>query len=173
MGETIPWVIPPGNIPAGLRGLTHMKLKVLVGSGDRIMALTAPFIVIGVAANIIWPSVFSLGFGRGGLIAGLVMLVVGVPVWLSGVALVLVNVPRKRLITTGPFAVLPHPMYTAVALLVIPGIGLLLDTWVGAAIGVALYVFARLFSPAEDQVLAKVFPKDYPAYRKRVLISWL
>ena len=150
-----------------------MKLKVLVGSGDRIMTFTLPFIVIGVAANILWPSVFALGFGRGGLIAGLALLVVGVPVWLSGVALVLRNVPKKKLITTGPFAVLPHPMYTSVALLVIPGIGLLLDTWAGAAIGVALYVFARIFAPAEEQVLARVFPRGYAAYRKSVRIPWL
>lgn len=150
-----------------------MKLKVLVGSGDRIMSYTAPFIVVGVAANILWPSVFALGFGTGGLIAAIVMLVIGVPVWLSGVALVLINVPKKKLITSGPFAVLLHPMYTAVALLVIPAIGLVFDTWVGAAIGAALYVFARIFSPAEEQILAKVFPKEYPAYRKRVLIPWL
>jgi len=150
-----------------------MKLKVLVGSGDRIMTFTLPFIVVGLAANILWPSVFALGFGRGGLLAGIVMLVIGVPVWLSGVALVLTHVPQKKLITTGPFAVLLHPMYTAVALLVIPGLGLLFDTWVGFFVGVTLYVFARIFSRAEDQMLAKVFPKEYPDYRRRVLIPWL
>ena len=150
-----------------------MKLKVLVGSGDRIMSLTLPFIVIGVAANILWPSVFALGFGLGGLIAGIVLLAIGVPAWLSGVALVLINVPKKKLITTGPFAVVLHPMYTAVALLVIPGIGLLVGSWVGAGIGVVLYVASRIFSPAEDELLQRVFPKEYPAYRKAVLIPWL
>jgi protein-S-isoprenylcysteine O-methyltransferase Ste14 len=150
-----------------------MKLKVLVGSGDRIMSLTLPFLVLGVVANILWPGVFALGFGTGGLVAGIVLLVIGVPVWLSGVALVLINVPKKRLITTGPFAVLLHPMYTSVALLVLPGVGLLFDSWVGAAIGVALYVSSRIFSPAEDKILQKVFPSEYPGYRKRVLIPWL
>ncbi len=150
-----------------------MKLKVLVGSGDRIMSLTLPFLVVGVVANILWPGVFTLGFGMGGVIAGIVLLVIGVPIWLTGVGQVLVNVPRKRLITTGPFAVLPHPMYTSVSLLVVPGIGLLFDSWVGAAIGVALYVSSRIFAPREDQILAKVFPSEYPAYRKRVLIPWL
>lgn len=150
-----------------------MKLKVLVGSGDRIMSLTLPFIVVGVAANILWPGVFALGFGRGGLIAGIVLLVIGVPIWFTGVGQVLVNVPKKKLITTGPFAVLLHPMYTSVALLVLPGVGLLFDSWVGAAIGVALYVSSKIFAPREDQVLAKVFPTEYAAYRKRVLIPWL
>jgi protein-S-isoprenylcysteine O-methyltransferase Ste14 len=150
-----------------------MKLKVLVGSGDRIMSLTLPFLVAGVAANILWPGVFALGFGMGGLIAGIILLVIGVPIWFTGVGQVLVNVPKKRLITTGPFAVLLHPMYTSVSLLVFPGVGLLLDSWVGAAIGAALYVSSKIFAPKEDQVLAKVFPSEYPAYRKRVLIPWL
>lgn len=150
-----------------------MKLKVLVGSGGRIMSLTLPFLVVGIAANILWPRAFALGFGTGGLIAGIVLLVVGVPVWLSSVALVLINVPKKRLITGGPFAVIPHPMYTAVALLVLPGLGILLDTWVGAGIGVALYIASRICSPDEDKILAQVFPEEYPAYRKRVLIPWL
>jgi hypothetical protein len=42
------------------------------------MGFTLPFIVIGVAANIMWPAVFRMGSGRGGLIAGIVLLVVGV-----------------------------------------------------------------------------------------------
>jgi len=150
-----------------------MRLKVLVGSGDRIMSLTLPFLVVGIVANILWPRVFTLSFGTSGLIAGIVLLLIGVPVWLSSVALVLINVPKKRLITNGPFAVIPHPMYTAVALLVFPGLGMMFDTWVGAGIGVVLYVSSRIFSPDEDKILAKVFPKEYPAYRKRLLIPWL
>ncbi|HTZ52092.1 MAG TPA: methyltransferase [Spirochaetia bacterium] len=150
-----------------------MKLKVLVGSGGRIMSLALPFLVVGVLANILWPGVFALGFGQGGLIAGIVLLAVGVPFWLIGVGQVLVNVPRKKLITTGPFAVLLHPMYTSVSLLVFPGLGLLFDSWVGAAIGVALYISSRIFAPAEDEILRKYFPSEYDAYRKRVLLPWL
>ena len=137
------------------------------------MTLTLPFIVVGVVANVLWPSVFTLGIGSGGLVAGIVLLAVGAPVWLSGVALVLINVPKRRLITTGPFAVIPHPMYTAVALLVLPGLGLLFDTWVGAGIGAALYVSSRIFSRDEDRILARLFPDIYPAYRRRLLVPWL
>jgi protein-S-isoprenylcysteine O-methyltransferase Ste14 len=150
-----------------------MKLKVLVGSGDRIMALTLPFLVVGVVANILWPSVFRLGFATGGLIAALVLLVIGVPVWLWSVALILVRVPQKKLITGGPFAVIPHPLYTSVALLVLPGVGLLLDTWVGIAVGAVLYASSRIFSPAEDRILEKYFPGEYPAWRRRLLLPWL
>jgi protein-S-isoprenylcysteine O-methyltransferase Ste14 len=150
-----------------------MKLKVLVGAGSRVMGLTLPFIVIGIVLNILRPVWFTLGFGTGGMIAGVVLLAIGVPVWISSVALILVRVPQKKLITTGPFAVVLHPLYTSVALLVIPGLGLLFDTWVGGGIGAVLYVSSRIFAPAEEAILLKVFPVEYPDYRKKVLLPWL
>jgi protein-S-isoprenylcysteine O-methyltransferase Ste14 len=149
-----------------------MKLKVLVGAGRQVMGLTLPFIVAGIVLNILRPAWFALGFGAG-VIAGIVLLAVGVPTWISSVVLILVRVPQKKLITTGPFAVVLHPLYTSVALLVIPGLGLLFDSWVGAAIGVVLYISSRIFSPGEEKILLQYFPREYPAYRKKVLLPWL
>ena len=150
-----------------------MHLKVLVGDGRRIMTLTLPFVILGVVLNILRPAWFTLGFGTGGLVAGIVLLAAGVPMWLSSVALILIRVPQKKLITTGPFAVVLHPLYTSVALLVIPGLGLLLGTWVGFAIGAVLYISSRIFAPGEEAILQKVFPAEYAAYRKKVLLPWL
>jgi protein-S-isoprenylcysteine O-methyltransferase Ste14 len=59
------------------------------------------------------------------------------------------------------------------AALVIPGVGLVLDTWVGFAIGAALYFFSRIYSPREEKMLATCFPKEYPGYRAKVLLPWL
>jgi protein-S-isoprenylcysteine O-methyltransferase Ste14 len=151
----------------------RMKLKALVGSGDKVMGLTLPFLLAGVAANVVWPAAFRLGFGAGGIVAAAALLVTGVPLWLTAVVQVLVLVPQKRLISTGPFALMLHPIFTAVALLVMPGLGLLLDSWVGFAIGAVLYVSTRIFAPAEEKLLERYFPVDYPAYRAKVLLPWL
>jgi protein-S-isoprenylcysteine O-methyltransferase Ste14 len=150
-----------------------MKLKVLVGEGQHVMGLTLPFLAIGVAANIAWPAVFRMGTGMGGLIAGIVLMVIGVPLWIASAVQILVWVPRKTLITTGPFRLVLHPLYTTVALLVLPGVGLVLDTWLGFALGAVLYAASRIFSPREEKLLAKYFPAEYPAYRARVLLPWL
>jgi len=145
----------------------------LVGSGDRIMALALPFIVMGVAANILWPMAFRLGAGDGGLVTGIVLLVIGVPLWITSAVQLLVYVPRKKLITSGPFRLMLHPVYTSVALLVCPGVGLVLDTWLGPALGAVLYVSSRIFERTEEKSLAADFPKEYPAYRERVILPWL
>lgn len=150
-----------------------MKLRALVGVGDRVAGLTLPFAVVGISANVIWPSAFRMGLQRPGLVAGIVLLAVGVPLWLTSAAQILVAVPKGRLITRGPFALMRHPLYTSVALLVIPGCGLVLDTWVGPAIGAVLYVSSRIFSPREEKMLESLFPAEYPSYRARVILPWL
>ena len=89
------------------------------------------------------------------------------------VILILLKVPKGELITTGPFVVVKHPLYIGVSLLVIPWLGFLFNTWLGALIGIVIYIAARKYSKEEEALLAKTFVKEWDAYRKKVLIDWL
>ncbi len=149
-----------------------MNLKALLGAGDRIMLATLPFAIAGILLNVIFPAAFRLHLGVAGAVLGWALLVIGVPIWLMSAVQILTHVPRHELITSGPFALVLHPIYTSVALLVIPGIGLLLDTWMGLAIGGILYAIARRLARDEERELARTFP-DYQAYRARVMLPWL
>ena len=148
-------------------------LKALVGAGDRIAVHALPVAVVGLAANILWPSAMRMGLGSVGLVIGGLLLTVGVPLWLTSAVQILTCAPRGKLITTGPFALMLHPLYTSVALLVIPGCGLLFDSWLGCVIGLALYGSSRVFAPSEERDLATRFSDDDAAYRKQVLLPWL
>jgi protein-S-isoprenylcysteine O-methyltransferase Ste14 len=150
-----------------------MRIRALVGAGDRVVLAALPFAVAGIVADVVWPGVFRIGSESVCLVVGLVVLAVGIPLWALSVAQILVNVPRGRLVTTGPYALMLHPLYTSVSLLVIPGLSLALDTWVGFAIGAALYASSRAFAGREERQLASEFPAEYPAYRAKVLLPWL
>lgn len=149
-------------------------LKNLVGSGDRIVLFTLPFVIAGVGLNIAFPNVFEVG-GPPALLQliSTVVLALGVAIWLWSAALILVHVPRGELITSGPYALVKHPIYTSVALLVLPALGFLLNTWLGAAVGIALYVGSRLFAPAEERELARRFGDQWERYTTHVTIAWL
>lgn len=151
-----------------------MNLKTLVGSGDKIMLLTLPFLIVGLILNILYPSLFGVG---GPFIAlqvfSIILLIPGITIWLWSVILILTMVPRQELITSGPYALVKHPLYTSVGLLVLPAIGLLLDSWLGILVGVILYVAARIFAPEEEKALSKAFGADWDEYRKKVKIAWL
>lgn len=155
---------------------THATGRVakLVGSGDRIGLFVLPFLVVGVLLHVRFPDVFAVG-GPPAVLAVLstIALVPGVTVWAWSVVLILKHVPRDELITSGPYAWVKHPLYTAVALLVLPWAGFLLDTWLGAVLGLALYAGSRLFAPAEEAALARTFGDRWEEYRSRVRLPWL
>lgn len=151
-----------------------MHLKALIGSGDKIALLTLPFVVVGLIANVMVPTLFDVG-GPSDLLRAIsiVVLIPGVTIWIWSVVLILEKVPRGELITSGPYALMKHPIYTSVALLVLPWIGFLLDTWLGALIGIVLYVASRTYAPAEEEALAATFGPAWEAYCATVKLPWL
>jgi protein-S-isoprenylcysteine O-methyltransferase Ste14 len=151
-----------------------MKLKTLIGSGDKIGLFTLPFLIIGVILNVINPSLFSVGGPSIALkIISIIVLIVGVVFWMWSVILILIKVPKKELITSGPYSLVKHPLYTAVALLVLPWIGFLFNTWLGALIGIIVYAGSRIFSPEEEKILSQSFGVAWDNYQKKVKMPWL
>jgi len=147
-----------------------MRLRELVGAGDRIGLAVLPFVVTGLVLNFMFPGVFDVDGPAEWLgILSIGVLAFGVIVWAWSVVLILARVPRGELITTGPFAVVRHPLYTSVALLVLPWLGFLLNSWLGAALGIALYVAARRYEIDEEAELADTFDGAWEDYRAGVL----
>jgi protein-S-isoprenylcysteine O-methyltransferase Ste14 len=149
-------------------------LKVLTGSGDKIGLFTLPFLLAGLFVNIVYPSVFSVG-GPSTVVrvVSFVVLVPGLAMWVRSGALILRKVPRGELITNGPYSMVKHPLYTSVALLVLPWVGFIFNTWLGAVIGIVLYIGSRIFAPAEEAALSKTFGVSWDEYCNTVKIPWL
>lgn len=163
--ETVADTSAPAHAPS---------LKALVGSGEQIGLLVLPFLAIGLPLNILRPSLFAVGGPPAALqVASVALLIPGVVIWIWSVALLLMKVPKGELITSGPYALVKHPLYTGVALLVLPWIGFLLNTWLGALIGIVLYVGSRRFAPAEERELARTFGDEWDEYARAVKVPWL
>ena len=151
-----------------------MRLRDLVGSGDRIGLLTLPFLIVGLILNVGFPSAFSVGGPAPALrVISIVILIPGLITWIWSVFLILTKVPKGELITGGPYALVKHPLYTGVALLVLPWVGFLLDTWLGVVIGATLYLGSRLFAPEEERALSRTFGPAWDDYRDRVKLPWV
>lgn len=149
-------------------------LKDLVGSGDRVILFTLPFIIVGLTLNILFPAWFRVGGPSKPLkVISIIALIPGLIGWLWSVGLILTKVPRRQLITNGPYAIAKHPLYTSVALLVLPWVGFLFNSWVGVVIGLALYAGSRWFSPEEEKKLSTVFGAAWDEYRQKVILPWL
>ena len=148
-------------------------LRRLVGSGDKIGLFVLPFVIGGLILNVAFPDFFAVGGPSPTLRAvSIVVLIPGVAIWIWSVVLILRNVPRGQLITTGPYAWVKHPLYTDVALLVLPWIGFLLNTWLGAVLGVILYIGDRMYAPEEEEALRTSFGDRWDAYANGVKLPW-
>jgi protein-S-isoprenylcysteine O-methyltransferase Ste14 len=151
-----------------------LSLKALVGSGGKIWRVTGPVLLVGLAMNILFPAVFSVG-GPPHILRAIawIMLVPGAAIWLWSTALIATKARQGELITTGPYALVKHPIYTSVGLLVIPSSCFLLDTWLGVLVGIVLYAAARIYAPEEEAALSKAFGPAWDEYKHKVKMPWL
>ena len=78
-----------------------------------------------------------------------------------------------ELVTSGPYAIVRHPIYSGILLMMIGTALALIPTWwlVAAAAGIYFFISAR----AEERFMAERFPQAYPAYRAhtKMLIPFL
>ena len=149
-------------------------LKVLIGSGDKIGLFVLPFLLAGLVLNVVYPTTFDVGGPPTALrVVSIIVLIPGLTIWAWSVALILRKVPRRELITSGPYAIVKHPLYTGVALLVLPWIGFIFNTWLGAVIGIILYIGSRIFAPAEEAELSRTFGATWDEYCNTVKIAWV
>lgn len=145
-----------------------------MGSGRKIGAFSLPFFVIGITINYFYPQIFRIDGSSGPLFwISILFLLLGVINWAWSVILILIKVPRKELITTGPFSLVKHPLYVGFVFLIIPWAGFLLNSWLGIVLGLVLYIAIRIFAPKEEQILSKIFGKDWDDYTKKVILPWI
>jgi protein-S-isoprenylcysteine O-methyltransferase Ste14 len=151
-----------------------MKLKVLVGSGRKIGHFTLPFLIAGISLYILFPEFFMVNDTSGLLfLISFLFLATGIINWIWTVVLILTKIPKKQLITTGPYAIVKHPLYVGVALLILPWAGFLFNTWLGVVIGFVVYIGSGIYAPEEEKLLSQIFGVEWENYSKKVKFPWI
>ncbi len=74
---------------------------------------------------------------------------------------------NHELITTGPYALARHPIYTGMILMLL-GTAILVGHTVPFGLTAVLTLTLWIKSQVEEQLMMKHFPEAYPAYRTRV-----
>ena len=151
-----------------------MNIRELIGIGNKTGWIIFPIIIIGIIINILFPSYFFVGGPPSWLlIIATMVLIIGLVNCIWSQILILINVPKHKLITSGPFSIVKHPLYTGVSLLVVPSFGFMFNTWLGVVIGITLFIILRSYAPEEEMKLSNMFGNDWTEHARKVRIPWL
>ena len=74
---------------------------------------------------------------------------------------------EKRLLTSGLYSVVRHPLYASSILLILPGVALLLRSWLLLPMPAVAYVAAHAYIAAEEAQLRGRFGKAFDRYQSR------
>ena len=99
-------------------------------------------------------------------LAGLLVLG-GVAAYISALLPLRKALRERRLLTSGLYSVVRHPLYASSILFVLPGVALLVRSWLLLPMPVVAYVAARVFIPAEETELHGRFGEDFDDYQGR------
>jgi protein-S-isoprenylcysteine O-methyltransferase Ste14 len=132
------------------------------------MTILYTFLVYAFTADHI--SGFHIGFlpARVKTILGVLLIVLGVPLWVLSGLKVVKGFSAGKLCTTGVYGLCRHPLYAAWALLIVPGIVLLTDNWFALTIPLLMCFLLMMMVGEEDKWLESRFGARYRAYRKGV-----
>jgi protein-S-isoprenylcysteine O-methyltransferase Ste14 len=143
--------------------------RTIWGSGNRIAAVMAPYVLLVAALNRWVLSSIRFPGSRVTMAAvGLVGVAAGVGTIVASYRAVSSALDRGELCTDGPYRFVRHPLYAAWIWLLLPGAALSLDMPLLLSASPVMYVVTRRFLPREEATLEAEFGDEYEAYRDEV-----
>lgn len=141
----------------------------IVGQGGKIILFMLPSLLAAIWVHLVFPHVAALPASMRGIQpVGYALLLLGLILWATAVAQLLMGFSEGKLVTGGAYGVVRNPIYSSVTFFILPAVALLTFTWVYLIASVFLYIGVMTFIGKEEEQLTHAFGKEYEAYRARV-----
>jgi protein-S-isoprenylcysteine O-methyltransferase Ste14 len=101
------------------------------------------------------------------MIAGFVVLAVAIICYAATVRSLLQGLKANKLMTTGAFRYSQNPLYAVMILLLIPGLALVLNSWIVLTASFLAYIIFKKTIHTEYEEMERIFGQDYLNYKKR------
>ena len=97
-------------------------------------------------------------FGLALVITGSIMYLLTIPALLKGLK-------ETKLVTIGTFYLCRNPLYTSIILLIIPGISLIMNSWLVLTTSIVAFTLFKIFIKSEYTEMEEFFGDDYRKYK--------
>jgi protein-S-isoprenylcysteine O-methyltransferase Ste14 len=140
------------------------------GVGPRIAVAALSYVVLARASAYRWPDLCRVRFIPDVVLRSMavILLAAGVSMLALAVRSATTAYNRDQLVTSGIFAVVRHPIYSAWIVFIVPGVALLSQSWPLLLTPLVAYAVFKLSIHREDEYLQQRFGQAYLDYRGRV-----
>jgi protein-S-isoprenylcysteine O-methyltransferase Ste14 len=141
------------------------KLNYL-GIGPKIGGVTIPLLAITIFISLKYKQLFSIYSGESRLMMylGILLVISGLILYFSTLPLLLKGLKETKLITTGAYALCRNPLYAAFILFLLPGIGLIMNSWIVLSICFLAYLLFKINIRSEYLEMKNIFGDEYKKY---------
>ncbi len=138
-----------------------------MGIGPKVGAIILPWLAAAIFLTLKFKSKFSY-FEDGNKILffiGLIMVIIGSIMYFLTAPALLKGLKETRLVTTGTFYLCCNPLYASIIILIIPGISLMMNSWLILTASIAGFTLFKIFIKSEYAEMEKFFGDDFRKYK--------
>ena len=140
------------------------------GTGPIFAALSISYGTLTILLNRYFHPVFQIGsvpylFLT---ILGIALIVIGIPFYIISAKKVMRAYNADKLVTDGIYRCCRHPLYASWVVFIIPGIALLVNSWIVLTTPIFMYFILRKLVKKEEIYLESVFGSSYREYKEKV-----
>jgi protein-S-isoprenylcysteine O-methyltransferase Ste14 len=140
------------------------------GVGPIFAGLSIGYAIVLFAISRHYHPFFKISFLPGWFLStlGIIFIMIGVPFFLISVKTATRAYNADALVTDGIFRYCRHPLYASWVVFIVPGIVLLMKSWLILTTPIFMYFILRLLVKKEEVYLENVFGSEYREYKERV-----
>jgi protein-S-isoprenylcysteine O-methyltransferase Ste14 len=138
------------------------------GIGPKMARIVLPWLAVTITLTLVFKNAFtcSEAGSRNLFYAGLAILISGLVFYFTTIPLLLKGLKETKLVTNGAYYLCCNPLYASILLLIIPGISLMMNSWLVITTSVAGYIIFKIVIRNEYMEMEKFFGDEYRRYRE-------
>ena len=139
------------------------------GVSPKMILILCPFIFIILIFNYIYYPMFLTPIDYMIMVIfGIILIVIGFIIYFKSIRVINKAFRASKLLTTGIYGHMRHPLYSSFILFFTPGIVCFFNSWLGFIIPVIYYIIFRLMIKNEEDYCLEKFGESYVHYKKNV-----
>ncbi len=99
---------------------------------------------------------------------GVILIIIGIPFYIVSARVVMKAYNADKLITGNIYRCCRHPLYASWVVFIVPGLVLLINSWIGLTAPIFMYILLRILVKKEEIYLENKFGTEYLNYKNMV-----